>query len=108
MLISLPRDIKGLNIAFFRDSPPLTSTDSSCGYKQMKAKLGRRHVRSWKWVPFTNPARTDGAMLCHWRRAADEAKEYPFARFNKVGLTMQQLCVLFEATDNFKNGSEFR
>ena len=101
MLISLPRDIKGLNISFFRDSPPLTSTDSSCGYKQMKAKLGRRHVRSWKWVPFTNPARTDGAMLFHWRRAADEAKEYPFARFNKVGLTMQQLGVLFEATDNF-------
>jgi len=50
----------------------------------MKAKLGRRHVRPWKWVPFTNPARTDGAQLYHWRRAADEAKEYPFARFNKV------------------------
>ena len=50
----------------------------------MKAKLGRRHVRAWKWVAFTNPARTDGALLHHWRRAADEAKEYPFARFNKV------------------------
>lgn len=52
----------------------------------MKAKLGRRHVRAWKWVPFANPARNDGAMLYHWRRAADEAKEYPFARFNKVSL----------------------
>lgn len=50
----------------------------------MKAKLGRRHVRPWKWVPFINPARTDGAKLYHWRRAADEGKEYPFARFNKV------------------------
>ena len=35
-------------------------------------------------MPFINPARTDGAKLYHWRRAADEAKEYPFARFNKV------------------------
>lgn len=78
------RELYALLYSDSRDSPPLNSTDSSCGYKQMKAKLGRRHVRSWKWVPFTNPARTDGAMLCHWRRAADEAKEYPFARFNKT------------------------
>ena len=35
-------------------------------------------------MPFINPARTDGAKLYHWRRAADEGKEYPFARFNKV------------------------
>ena len=56
----------------------------------MKAKLGRRHVRAWKWVPFINPARTDGAVLYHWRRAADEGKDYPFARFNKVGLTLTQ------------------
>lgn len=54
----------------------------------MKAKLGRRHVRPWKWVPFTNPARTDGAVLYHWRRVADEGKEYPFARFNKVRFYM--------------------
>ena len=26
----------------------------------------------------------DGAVFHHWRRAADEGKEYPFARFNKV------------------------
>ena len=71
-------------LSFSRDSPPLAASDTSHGYKQMKAKLGRRHVRAWKWVPFTNPARTDGAVLNHWRRAADEAKEYPFARFNKV------------------------
>ena len=67
-----------------RDSPPLAQSDTTQGYKQMKAKLGRRHVRPWKFVPFTNPARTDGAVFYHWRRVADEGKEYPFARFNKV------------------------
>lgn len=35
-------------------------------------------------MPFTNPARTDGAVFHHWRRVADEGKEYPFAKFNKV------------------------
>ena len=25
----------------------------------------------------------DGLVLCHWRRVADEGKEYPFAKFNK-------------------------
>lgn len=54
------------------------------GYKQMKAKLGMRKVRPWKWMPFTNPARSDGAVFYHWRRIADEGKEYPFAKFNKV------------------------
>ena len=49
----------------------------------MKAKLGMRKVRPWKWMSFTNPARTDGLQLQHWRRAADEGKDYPFARFNK-------------------------
>lgn len=66
-----------------RDSPPLAQSDTTQGYKQMKAKLGRRHVRPWKFMPFSNPARTDGAIFCHWRRVADEGKEYPFARFNK-------------------------
>ena len=35
-------------------------------------------------MPFVNPARKDGAIFHHWRRAADEGKEYPFAKFNKV------------------------
>ncbi|RMX39209.1 hypothetical protein pdam_00024054 [Pocillopora damicornis] len=77
------RELYALLYSDSRDSPPLASSDTSHGYKQMKAKLGRRHVRPWKWVPFTNPARTDGAVLYHWRRVADEGKEYPFARFNK-------------------------
>lgn len=54
------------------------------GYKQTKAQLSVRKVRPWKWMPFTNPARKDGAVFYHWRRAVDEGKEYPFAKFNKV------------------------
>ena len=50
----------------------------------MKAQLGVRRVRPWKWMPFINPARKDGAVFHHWRRATDEVKEYPFAKFNKV------------------------
>jgi len=50
----------------------------------MKAKIGSSRVRPWKWMPFTNPARKDGAIFHHWRRLADEGKDYPFARFNKV------------------------
>lgn len=50
----------------------------------MKAKLGMKKVRPWKWMPFTNPARKDGAVFHHWRRVADEGREYPFAKFNKV------------------------
>jgi hypothetical protein len=47
---------------------------------------------TWRWQPFTNPARTDGLALEHWvkcykdqsgnTRPADEG-EYSFARFNK-------------------------
>ncbi|XP_054278720.1 DNA methyltransferase 1-associated protein 1-like [Macrosteles quadrilineatus] len=66
-----------------KDAPPLFPTDTGQGYKQLKAKLGMRKVRPWKWMPFTNPARKDGAVFYHWRRVADEGKEYPFAKFNK-------------------------
>lgn len=61
----------------------LMPTDTGCGYRQPKARLGRKHVRSWKWMPFTNPARQDGLTLQHWRRVADEGKDYAFAQFNK-------------------------
>ena len=50
----------------------------------MRAKLGMRKVRPWKWMAFTNPARKDGLVLNHWRRVTEEGKDYPFARFNKV------------------------
>lgn len=67
---------------------PLLPTDAPGGYKQ-KAKLGARKVRAWKWTPFTNPARNDGAVFYHWRRALDENREYPFAKFNKVRQIMK-------------------
>lgn len=74
-----------------RDAPPLLPSDTTQGYRTVKAKLGSKKVRPWKWMPFTNPARKDGAMFYHWRRAAEEGKDYPFARFNKVsGSTSKQ------------------
>ncbi|KAG6456647.1 DNA methyltransferase 1-associated protein 1 [Manduca sexta] len=66
-----------------KDLPPLLPTDTGKAYKQTKAKLGMRKVRKWVWAPFTNPARKDNAVFHHWKRSADEAKEYPFAQFNK-------------------------
>ncbi|ESO88245.1 hypothetical protein LOTGIDRAFT_179116 [Lottia gigantea] len=67
-----------------RDGPPLVPSDNKQGYKQMKAKIGSSKVRPWKWMPFTNPARKDGAIFYHYRRIADEGKDYPFSRFNKT------------------------
>ena len=58
-------------------------TDTGSGYRQPKARLGRKHARAWQWISFTNPAREDGLVLSHWRRVADEAKPYAFAQFNK-------------------------
>jgi len=66
-----------------KDAPPLFPTDTGQGYKSVKAKLGMKSVRPWRWMPFTNPARKDGAIFHHWRRICDEGKEYPFAKFNK-------------------------
>lgn len=54
----------------------------------MKARLGIKQARRWAWTPFTNPARTDGAVFHHWRRVCDEQREYPFAKFNKVDFEM--------------------
>lgn len=67
-----------------RDAPPLLPSDTTQGYRTVKAKLGCKKVRPWKWMPFSNPARKDGAIFHHWRRAAEEGKDYPFARFNKT------------------------
>ncbi|RZC38168.1 DNA methyltransferase 1-associated protein 1 [Asbolus verrucosus] len=66
-----------------KDVSPLFPSDTGNGYKQTKIKLGMRKPRKWKWMPFTNPARSDGATFYHWRRPSDEPKEYPFAKFNK-------------------------
>jgi len=69
---------KGMDMA----RAPLLPTDTPGGYKQ-KANLGAKQARRWKWTPFTNPARKDGALFYHWRRALDENRDYPFAKFNK-------------------------
>lgn len=63
-----------------KDAPPLFPSDTC--YKQ-KIDLTMRKPRKWSWMAFTNPARKDGAVFYHWRRVTDEAKEYPFAKFNK-------------------------
>ncbi|XP_022097170.1 DNA methyltransferase 1-associated protein 1-like [Acanthaster planci] len=77
------REVYALLYSDNKDPPPLIPSDANKGYKQMKAKLGRSKVRPWKRMPFTNPARKDGAVFFHWRRVADEGQDYPFARFNK-------------------------
>uniref|UniRef100_A0A8I3ZZZ5 DNA methyltransferase 1 associated protein 1 n=1 Tax=Callithrix jacchus TaxID=9483 RepID=A0A8I3ZZZ5_CALJA len=78
------REVYALLYSDKKDAPPLLPSDTGQGYRTVKAKLGSKKVRPWKWMPFTNPARKDGAMFFHWRRAAEEGKDYPFARFNKV------------------------
>lgn len=77
------RELYALLYSDSRGPAALAPSDTAQGYKQVKAKLGRKNARAWKWTPFTNPARTDGAVFCHWRRSADEGKDYPFAKFNK-------------------------
>uniref|UniRef100_F7CXW9 DNA methyltransferase 1-associated protein 1 n=1 Tax=Monodelphis domestica TaxID=13616 RepID=F7CXW9_MONDO len=78
------REVYALLYSDKKDAPPLLPSDTTQGYRTVKAKLGSKKVRPWKWMPFTNPARKDGAMFYHWRRAAEEGKDYPFARFNKA------------------------
>lgn len=80
------REVYALLYSDSKDSnaSSLIPTDTGCGYRQPRARLGRKQVRPWKWMPFTNPARTDDLVLHHWRRVADEGKEYPFAKFNKT------------------------
>lgn len=43
-----------------------------------------KKVRKWEWGRFKNSARSDGVQFCHWQRATDEPKEYPFAKLNLV------------------------
>uniref|UniRef100_A0A8C4EB34 DNA methyltransferase 1-associated protein 1 n=1 Tax=Dicentrarchus labrax TaxID=13489 RepID=A0A8C4EB34_DICLA len=78
------REVYALLYSDKKDAPPLLPSDTTQGYRTVKAKLGCKKVRPWKWMPFTNPARRDGAIFHHWRRVAEEGKDYPFARFNKT------------------------
>ena len=86
----LPKRPEGMHREVFallckdnNDVPPLFPTDTGKGYSKVKAKLGMKRVRPWKWTPFTNPARSDKAIFHHWRRVADAGIEYPFAQFNR-------------------------
>ena len=56
-------------------------------------------------MPFNNPARTDGAVFYHWRRLADEGKEYPFAKFNKVSGGLINYLTHTEIVQNLSNDS---
>ncbi|XP_034005661.1 DNA methyltransferase 1-associated protein 1 isoform X1 [Trematomus bernacchii] len=78
------REVYALLYSDKKDAPPLLPSDTTQGYRTVKAKLGCKKVRPWKWMPFSNPARRDGAIFNHWRRVAEEGKDYPFARFNKT------------------------
>ncbi|KAI2516771.1 DMAP1 isoform 4, partial [Pan troglodytes] len=81
LLSRMQEDLKsfapGHDFLAIGDAPPLLPSDTGQGYRTVKAKLGSKKVRPWKWMPFTNPARKDGAMFFHWRRAAEEGKDYP-------------------------------
>lgn len=66
------------------DKPPLLPADNLHTYQTAKAKFGCSIVRPWRWMPFTNPARSDGAVFHHWRRQEDECKDYTFSKFNKT------------------------
>ena len=81
----MARELYNLLYNDSKDAPPIIPTESGLdqGYRHVRAKLGMRKVRRWKWMAFTNPARRDGLVLHHWRREADEGREYPFAKFNK-------------------------
>ena len=83
------RELYALLAGDGRDPAPLIPTDImpslggvGGGYKQTKAKLGLKKARPWKWMSF-NPGRSDGFRLYHWRRIADEGKEYAFSKFVK-------------------------
>ena len=42
---------------YYSCSTSLIPTDSGSGYKYPKARLDKKHIRPWKWVPFSNSAR---------------------------------------------------
>ncbi|KZF25615.1 hypothetical protein L228DRAFT_244490 [Xylona heveae TC161] len=46
-------------------APPVAITD----HVKFKDRPKRSHrAQPWEWTPFTNPARTDGLVLHHWRK----------------------------------------
>ncbi|KAF3834770.1 hypothetical protein F7725_027328 [Dissostichus mawsoni] len=57
------REVYALLYSDKKDAPPLLPSDTTQGYRTVKAKLGCKKVRPWKWMPFSNPARRDGAIF---------------------------------------------
>ncbi|GMR55743.1 hypothetical protein PMAYCL1PPCAC_25938 [Pristionchus mayeri] len=54
-------------------------------YKNPKANMGKRKVRKYHWVPFSNQGRADGFQLHHWeRKDKDKEEPYCFSKWNKV------------------------
>uniref|UniRef100_A0A915HZ93 DNA methyltransferase 1-associated protein 1 n=1 Tax=Romanomermis culicivorax TaxID=13658 RepID=A0A915HZ93_ROMCU len=82
------REVYNLLINDKNDVVPLVPSAAAKmgGYKNVKARLGMRKVRPWRWTKFANPARKDNLQLSHWHRVEEEEedKPYPFAKFNKV------------------------
>lgn len=52
------------------------------GYKNLKARLGLRRVRPWRWTPFANPARKVWRCL------------YLILHYNSVSVLFRTLCNL--------------
>eukprot|EP01119_Soliformovum_irregulare_P023735 TRINITY_DN8357_c0_g1_i1.p1 TRINITY_DN8357_c0_g1~~TRINITY_DN8357_c0_g1_i1.p1 ORF type:complete len:412 (-),score=104.90 TRINITY_DN8357_c0_g1_i1:40-1275(-) len=63
-------------------APPPPPTYQSPLLLKEKRKIA--HITTaWKWHPFRNPARTDGAIFHHWiKMEEDGVDDYQFARFN--------------------------
>ncbi|EFO83768.1 CRE-EKL-4 protein [Caenorhabditis remanei] len=80
------------NLIKGKDLTAVMPTDVKKTYKQKFQAIfiiiftGFRSVRKYKWMSFTNEARTDGLMLHHWVRAdkVEAMNPYPFSKFNKV------------------------
>ena len=57
-------------------------------------------VRPWQWTPFNNAARgtNDTFVLYHWQHKTnpdDPPQEYPFAKFNKVILSILDFVLIW-------------
>ncbi|KAL2867936.1 SANT/Myb-like DNA-binding domain-containing protein [Aspergillus lucknowensis] len=78
-------------------APPIAINENR--YKGRPKRLDRRPVRSWRMIPFTNGARSDGLILRHWKvqpeKSGEESQtnaehealkpveeEYPFVKYN--------------------------
>ncbi|CAF1124891.1 unnamed protein product [Didymodactylos carnosus] len=81
----MKREVWDLIATDDRESVPLVPTDTMHGGNTYAnwMKHSSMKVRSWQWISFNNPSRTDNLQLSHWQRTADQHQEYPFAKFNK-------------------------